>query len=134
MAIGDFVKEKREELGMSKAALAKKAGISSSEMFRIESGKRKESSTKILFSIADALGVPQEEILKEAGYSVPNNVIERAFPRLKEEKQIDAIKKIEKVIANNPGIGYRELEGVVQQAEMYLLYCRINQKLKGEEN
>lgn len=123
MAIGDFVKEKREELGMSKAALAKKAGISSSEMFRIESGKRKRSSTKILFSIADALSVSQEEILREAGYSVPDNAIEKAFPGLRDKKQIEIIEKIANCISKNPSMSEENIKGLLQQVEMFMGYA-----------
>ncbi len=119
MAIGDFVKARREELKMSRAALAKKAGISSSEMFRIESGKRKESSTKILFSIANALSVSQEEILREAGYTVPDNALERAFPGLKGKERIETVRKIADAVARNPDI---PIDGLYQQLEMFVNY------------
>ena len=66
--VGDFIKERRLAKGMSKRALAEKAGISHSEVHRIENGERQNPSVPMLIALADALGIPQDDILMLAGY------------------------------------------------------------------
>lgn len=88
--IGDFIKERRLSKQWSKRTLAEKAGVSHSEVHRIESGERENPSIKMLLAISEALSVPKEEMLRIAGYadddgSVP--LIEKVFPELKTEKQ-----------------------------------------------
>ena len=68
MTLGDFIKENRTKMNMSRNALAVNAGISHTEIMRIETNQRKLPSLKVLCSIADALCIPHEEIFKYAGY------------------------------------------------------------------
>lgn len=49
------VREIREELGLSQEMLAKKAGVSRTIISGLESGSIKETSTKTLSKIAEAL-------------------------------------------------------------------------------
>ena len=93
MTLGDFIKENRTKLNMSRNALAVKAGISHTEIMRIETNQRRLPSLKVLCSIADALCVPHEEILKYAGYSPSDDLspIERVFPGLKTQKQQETL-------------------------------------------
>ena len=86
--IGDFIKERRLSKDWSKRTLAEKAGISHSEVHRIENGERENPSIKMLLAISEALSVPKEEMLRIAGYAdnegeVP--LIEKVFPDLKTE-------------------------------------------------
>ena len=55
--LGEFVKEKREALGLSQRALAKKAKISPTVINRLEAGET-SPSTATLEGIALALNVP----------------------------------------------------------------------------
>ena len=72
MHIGQYIKRIRESQGgkgyWSKLQVAKRAGISDSYLSEIESGKRKHPSPQILKKLASALKVPEEELLKVAGY------------------------------------------------------------------
>lgn len=68
MTLGEFIKIKRTETGMSQRMLAAKTGISHTEVQRIETNKRKMPSLKVLCALADALNIPQEDLLKIAGY------------------------------------------------------------------
>ena len=54
-AIGDKFKECRLEKGLSVREVAEKAGVSDTEVFRIETGRRVNPSAKILVSIGKAL-------------------------------------------------------------------------------
>ena len=59
------VKEIREELGISQEALAAKSNVSRTIISGLESGSIKETSTKTLSKIADALGKKVSEIFLE---------------------------------------------------------------------
>lgn len=59
------VKEIREELGMSQEMLAQKSKVSRTIISGLESGAIKETSTKTLSKIADALGKKVSEIFLE---------------------------------------------------------------------
>lgn len=56
------VKEIREELGLSQENLAKKSGVSRTIISGLESGTIKETSTKTLSKIADALNKKVSDI------------------------------------------------------------------------
>lgn len=59
------VREIREELGLSQEALAKKSGVSRTIISGLESGTIKETSTKTLSKIADALNRKVSDIFFE---------------------------------------------------------------------
>ena len=59
------VKEIRESMGMSQEALAAKSNVSRTIISGLESGSIKETSTKTLSKIADALGKKVSEIFLE---------------------------------------------------------------------
>lgn len=69
MTLSEYVRSKRTDRGISRNQLAISAGISHTEVHRIETGERKQPSLKVLCALADALAVPQEEILRVAGYA-----------------------------------------------------------------
>ena len=56
------VKEIREEIGLSQENLAKKSGVSRTIISGLESGTIKETSTKTLSKIADALNKKVSDI------------------------------------------------------------------------
>ena len=56
MAFKDNLKARREELGVSRAELAKAAGITARTLRNYESGERRPSNMEIVQKIADTLG------------------------------------------------------------------------------
>ena len=126
MTLGDYIKEKRKDAKLSRNALGLKAGISHTEIFRIENNERKQPSLKVLCSLADALMVPQEELLKIAGYSPSDDIspIERAFPGLQSEKQIETMGKIADGLSRNSDLEDEDLDDLYQQVEMFLDYVK----------
>lgn len=68
MNFGEFIKQLRNDKGLSQRELAEKSGISNAEISRIETGERKKTSPITLKAIAPFLGITYEELLKEAGY------------------------------------------------------------------
>lgn len=81
--VGKVIKERRMAKGMSKRALAEKAGISHSEVHRIENGERQNPYIPMLTVLTDTLDIPQDDILILTGYKTGNEstpFIERVFP------------------------------------------------------
>jgi len=122
-SIGEFIKERRLSKEWSKRALAEKAGVSHSEVHRIENGERANPSVPVLYALADALGVPKDEILRQAGYKSDDGdvpLIEKVFPDLKTEKQQQTVQKIVDGLSRNTDMKEEDYDGLVFQVEMFL--------------
>lgn len=125
--IGNFIKERRLAKEWSKRALAEKAGISHSEVHRIENGERLNPSVPILYALADALGIAKEEILRRAGYKTDDGdipLIEKVFPNLKSEKQQQTAQKIVDGLSRNGDLKDSDYDNLVRQVEMFLEYAK----------
>lgn len=70
--LGLYIREQRTSKKMSIRKLAEEAGISHTEIKRIEDGLRRQTSPQVLRSISGALNVPYEELMEVAGY-IDNN-------------------------------------------------------------
>jgi DNA (cytosine-5)-methyltransferase 1 len=73
--IGDFLKQQREEQGISIRYLSKLTGISHSEINKIEEGERANPSPLHLKALATTLGINQILCFKIAGY-IDDEVLE----------------------------------------------------------
>mgnify|MGYP000870972384 CR=1 FL=1 len=127
--LGDFVKERRLAKEWSKRALAEKCGISHSEIHRIEHGERCNPSIPVLNALAEALGVPKDEMLRIAGYKTDEHdipLIEKVFPDLKTEKQQQTAQKIIDGLARSSDLKDSDYDKLVEQVEMYLEYVKKN--------
>ena len=132
-SVGELIKERRGSKNWSKRALAERAGVSHSEVHRIETGEREHPSVLILNAIADALAVPKDDMLRAVGYRVEEAdipVIEKAFPDLKTPKQQDAARKIIDMLARSDDLHEDDLDGIVDQVEMFYEYAK---KRKGSK-
>lgn len=126
-SVGELIKERRMAKQWSKRGLAEKAGVSHSEIHRIENGERENPSVTILNAIADALGIPRDDMLHVAGYRVEEDnmpVIEKAFPDLKTPRQQEAARKIIDVLARSDDLHEDDLDGIVDQVEMFYEYAK----------
>jgi transcriptional regulator with XRE-family HTH domain len=65
---GEYMKGLRETKGLTINQLAAAAGISGSQISRIENGLRGVPKPTTLRKIAEATGVPYEELMDHAGY------------------------------------------------------------------
>ena len=61
--LGKMLKQRREEQGLTQAALAHKVGVSQTYIAKLESGARTSPSLATLRKLAKALGVPVVELL-----------------------------------------------------------------------
>jgi SOS-response transcriptional repressor LexA len=69
--LGEFIREKREEQGLSARQLAEMAGVSDAHIIYIETGRRNPTFGKVM-NILDALGVSVEDYLKESRPGIAN--------------------------------------------------------------
>lgn len=75
-AFGPYMKQLREQQGYSINQLAEAAGISNSQISRIENGVRGVPKPATIRKISDALSVPYTEMMKQAGYIEPGSSTE----------------------------------------------------------
>ena len=124
--IGEVFKERRSAKGLSVRAVAKMAGVSHTEVFRIETGERANPSLKSTKAIGDVLGIPSEEILRLAGYESDGGIplIEKLFPDLKTEKQQWTIRRVADALIRNPDLENRDYDDLTNQVEMFLDFIR----------
>lgn len=83
MNIGEYIKEKREKLGIGQRAFAKNAGMSHSYLSEIENGKAKSNPTdEVMRKIADNLELSENEIKEfmfAAAYDRTPEVVKEKF-------------------------------------------------------
>lgn len=121
--LGEYVRERRLAKEWSKRALAEKSGISHSEVHRIENGERTNPSVPVLNALAEALGVPKDDILRIAGYKADDGdvpLIEKVFPDLKTEKQQQTAQKIIDGLARNTDLRDEDYDSLAMQVEVFL--------------
>lgn len=121
--LAKYIYEKRLESGLTRNALAKRTGISHTEIKRIEEGHRKAPSCSHLKLIADVLGVSIYEMLETAGILTKNeNSAREAFPCLKTKKQQKIITEIAKMIEKNQDdLTDNDLDKLIEQVNMFLI-------------
>src|SRR5690606_10678174 len=76
MALGERIQKLREMQGLSLAALARKAGVSTSYLWEVENGKRINLTGAVLERLADALGCSVDYLLgREDHPSVEDGIL-----------------------------------------------------------
>lgn len=92
---GTYLRQLREQKKISINQLADVAGISNSQISRIENGLRGVPKPATIRKIADALAVPYEELMGKAGYLEQEfSVAERAVPEWATSKDKRDFKKM----------------------------------------
>lgn len=86
MTIGENIKLKRESLGMSRAELIDKAGISTAQMSRIERGEQKNPNLETLVAISTALNTSIDEIVF-GDQSTSSIYLSKVIDRLPKERK-----------------------------------------------
>ncbi|MCR8995215.1 helix-turn-helix domain-containing protein [Brevibacillus laterosporus] len=82
--LGELIKRKREDLGISLSEVSRKTGISKGGISKIENGETKGPELSTLKPIADVLEIPYEEIIEyciraEYRYDVYDDLLEEAI-------------------------------------------------------
>lgn len=97
--LGNFIKEKRAARELSIRKLAELAGISHTEIKRIEDGVRKQPSPQVLRAIAEALNVSYDDIMASAGYiDSPANILVTAKIKDMDDLTEEEVSKVEDYI------------------------------------
>jgi len=100
-SLSEFIKLNRLEKGLSKRKLAEAAGISHTEIHRLETGERRSPSPVVLTSIARALDLNVIQILAAANYLDSDSIDYDSicfldiYNRLSEEEKLDVQKYID---------------------------------------
>jgi transcriptional regulator with XRE-family HTH domain len=98
-ALGDFIREQRHLARLSLREMARLTSISNAYLSQVERGLH-EPSVRVLHAVADALGVPFEELVGRAGPARPETAgaaqgsqlsgVERA---IRQESRLSAAQK-----------------------------------------
>lgn len=133
--LGDYICNARERAGLTRNALALQAGISYTEIRRIEEGKRRSPSCSNLFAIANVLKVSPYEMYQAAGILTEDKTfVAKAFPALTTEKQRKTIIEIARMItANEDSLTDADLDELVMQVDMFLLYVADRNKRESKK-
>src|SRR3989442_1716209 len=68
MALGNKIRELRDELGMSQAQLSSHAGLSQGYLSQLENDEAQHPSAAVIFRLAQALHVDPRSLMQAAGY------------------------------------------------------------------
>lgn len=96
MTIGAYLKEAREQRGLSLRDVEERTSVSSGHLSMLEQGKVKAPSPRILYELAKAYDLSYVVLMKQAGYlptNVPNETPKRAFAFRGIEKLTDEQRK-----------------------------------------
>lgn len=99
-ALGEFIRTRREALGLPAREVARKIGVPHTRLGRMERGEVIQPSAELLGRVASALGVPASELMRRAGYPVATSLPElRPYMRAKfTELPPEAIDEVEQLI------------------------------------
>ena len=124
--LGKFLRERRKAKGLSMREVAEQSGISHAEVFRIESGRRAYPSICVLTALGKTLGIPDDEMLRLAGYKSDDDVplLEKVFPDLKTEKLQDTTQRIIDGIALDYDLEDSDYDDLVDHMERFLDYAK----------
>lgn len=79
MEIGEFIKIKRKEKGISARELARRTGVSQPYLSQLETGKNNNPTSDMLRKIANGLGISYIELINEAGLVSKVDTLAEAF-------------------------------------------------------
>lgn len=109
--LGAFVRDARNQLGLSLRAVEQRTGISNAYLSQLESGKIKQPSPTILHELAEVLGVTYAEMMAHAGYPVPGKTRQTPassgflarFGKISTEEQDELARYLEFLRSKNRG-------------------------------
>ena len=133
-SLGKYLRERRVAKGLSLRELADKSGISHTEIHRIETGKREYPTIRILMVLSKTLDLPDDEILRYAGYKSKDGedvtAMERSFPALKTQKQQETAQRFIDGLARNHDLQDSEYDDLIDQVEMFLQFAKSKRNSK----
>jgi len=133
-SLGKYIRARRTAKGLSVREVSESSGISQTEVSRIETGKRKQPSMRVLIALARTLEIPDHTALQLAGYKSEDDenisILEKTFPGLKTEKlQSTAQKMIDGLVSNND-LKNSDYDKLMELLEMFWDYRRARDRDK----
>ena len=132
--VGKFLRERRKAKGLSMREVAEQSSISHTEVCRIESGERAFPSIRVLTALGKVLGIPDDEILRLAGYKSDEDddvpLMEKVFPELKTEKLQNTAQRIIDGLARNNDLESSQYDDLVNHMEMWMDFAKKNRNSK----
>ena len=126
-SVGKYLKDRRNVKRLTLRALSEQSGVSHTEIYRIESGQREHISIRVLKALGRTLEIPDEEILRLAGYNINDDdisMMEKVFPELKTEKQQDTAQRIIDGLARNNDLQNTDYDDLVDHMEMFFNHVK----------
>jgi transcriptional regulator with XRE-family HTH domain len=72
--VGEIIKRRRQEIGLSRREVARRAGVNDSTIVRIENGDIANPRSDMLQSLATALNLSYADLFAAAGYNTPDGL------------------------------------------------------------
>lgn len=129
-AFGNYVRNRRKELGMTIKDLAEKVGCSPTHVTRIELHQRKCDSMQLIDDFANALNVPTEQLLELAGQAIAesDDFLRRAIPSIRNDYQKQIIIEFAQLITGNPLTESEMRQLVIQATALVEFYMNHSPK------
>lgn len=128
---GEYLKSLRVKKGLTINQLSLYSGISSSQLSRIETGKRGIPKPPTIEKLAQALKIDYNELMKAAGYIDFNGEM---LPPLTEKDERDLEKDLEKVLNGVDSGSYANYGGLtlddLDEEDRELLLASIENSMK----
>lgn len=110
VALGPFLRQAREEAGLSLQRLADRIGIHKSYLGRIELGDYRQPSPEVLQKISRALGISYADLFALTGYRIPEELPSlvpylRSRYRMSDEDTRKALAYIQRLRRHHPPHG-----------------------------
>lgn len=129
-AFGDYIRNRRKELGMTIKELAKQVGCSPTHITRIELHQRKCDSMQLIDDFASALNVPMEFLLELAGQAIAesDDYLRRAIPSIRTDYQKQVITEFAQLITGNSLTESEMQQLLIQASALVAYYMRDHSK------
>ncbi|MBG9798345.1 helix-turn-helix transcriptional regulator [Brevibacillus laterosporus] len=101
--LGELIKEKREEFGITLSELSRRSGVSKGIISKIESGETKRPELRNLKLIADTIKIPYEEIIdRYIDVELRTDILESFLTEAIEIENISLLTKVAIKFLGNP--------------------------------
>ncbi|MGG1443561.1 helix-turn-helix transcriptional regulator [Brevibacillus laterosporus] len=102
-SLGELIKEKREEFGITLSELSRRTGVSKGIISKIESGETKRPELKNLKLIADTINIPYEDIIdRYIDVELRIDILEAFLAEAVEIANISSLTKVAIKFLGNP--------------------------------
>ena len=100
MTVGEYIQSARTERGLTQTELGEKCQVSGAEISRLESGKRRAPSPRMLKKISEALVIDYSELMRLAGYIEEVHEGEKTFEQVFRDKDgniVDVVRGVKEM-------------------------------------